>query len=152
MLRCTPENRCSGSSFDERSCGFRAIETACSNGFLREQVSSIGQFMNNAGMDWHEPPYNRPVGLTPVARHALAAPGLAQVQLEPVERVTFATAEWTGERDKYGRPRVPDDVLERMTHVSLEEAWGIVTGAGYRNKFEATGTSCTPTVAWSGAR
>jgi 4-hydroxy-4-methyl-2-oxoglutarate aldolase len=65
-----------------------------------------------------------------------ASPTWAQVQLEPVERVTFATKEWEGERDKYGRPRVPDDILQRMTHVSLEEAWGIVTNAGYRTKFE----------------
>lgn len=65
-----------------------------------------------------------------------AAPCLAQVQLEPVDLVTFATAEWQGERDKYGRPRVPDEILERMMHVSLEEAWGILSSAGYRNKFE----------------
>ncbi len=65
-----------------------------------------------------------------------AAPSLAQVQLEPVDRVTFVTEDWKGERDKYGRPRVPDDILERMKHVSLEEAWGIVSNAGYRNKFE----------------
>jgi 4-hydroxy-4-methyl-2-oxoglutarate aldolase len=65
-----------------------------------------------------------------------ALPGLAQVQLEPVDRVAFATAEWKGDRDKYGRPRVPDDILERMKHVPLEEAWGVVTSAGYRNKFE----------------
>ncbi len=65
-----------------------------------------------------------------------AAGATAQVQLESVERVTFVTQEWEGERDKYGRPLVPDDILERMRHVSLEEAWGIVTAAGYHNKFE----------------
>lgn len=62
--------------------------------------------------------------------------GWAQVQLVPAERVIFDTQEWAGERDKYGRPHVPDDLLERMKHVSLEEAWGTVNGAGYQNKFE----------------
>lgn len=66
----------------------------------------------------------------------LTPPAAAQVQLESVGRVTFATQEWTGERDRYGRPLVPDDLLERMRHVSLEEAWGIVGSAGYRNRFE----------------
>ena len=67
---------------------------------------------------------------------ALAGPAGAQVQLESAERVTFVTQEWQGERDKYGRPRVSDDILERMRYVSLEEAWGIVSNAGYHNKFE----------------
>ena len=67
---------------------------------------------------------------------ATIAPVAAQVQLESAERVTFVTQEWEGERDTYGRPRVPDDILARMKHVSLEEAWGIVGGAGYHNKFE----------------
>jgi hypothetical protein len=31
-----------------------------------------------------------------------------------------------------GRPRVPDDLLERMTLVTVEEAWGVLKGHGYR--------------------
>jgi 4-hydroxy-4-methyl-2-oxoglutarate aldolase len=65
-----------------------------------------------------------------------AAPAVAQVQLEPAERVAFVTQEWKGGRDKYGRPIVPDELLERMKHVGLEEAWGVVGNAGYHNKFE----------------
>jgi 4-hydroxy-4-methyl-2-oxoglutarate aldolase len=67
---------------------------------------------------------------------AAAPPCLAQVQLEPPDRVAFVTQEWTGDRDRYGRPLVPDQLLARMKHVGLEEAWGVVTGAGYHNKFE----------------
>lgn len=67
---------------------------------------------------------------------AVSSPAVAQVQLVPAERVIFDTQEWEGERDRFGRPRVPDAILERMAHVSLEEAWGTVTAAGYRNKFE----------------
>lgn len=66
----------------------------------------------------------------------VSMPADAQVQLTPREQVVFATSEWQGTRDSYGRPTVPDDVLQRMRHVSLEEAWGIVSGAGYHNKFE----------------
>jgi 4-hydroxy-4-methyl-2-oxoglutarate aldolase len=65
-----------------------------------------------------------------------AAPALAQVQLTPREQVEFLTREWEGDRDRYGRPLVPDGLLRRLRHVSLEEAWGIVTAAGHRNKFE----------------
>ncbi len=67
---------------------------------------------------------------------ALVSPAAAQVQLASAERVTFVTQEWEGERDKYGRPRVSDEILARMAYVSLEEAWGIVGAAGYNNKFE----------------
>jgi regulator of RNase E activity RraA len=31
---------------------------------------------------------------------------------------------------------VPDDILERMKAVSIEEAWGVLRGAGYNNQFE----------------
>jgi 4-hydroxy-4-methyl-2-oxoglutarate aldolase len=70
------------------------------------------------------------IGLSPFGTVA------AQIQLVPAERVAFDTQEWQGERDQYGRPRVSDDVLERMKRVSLEEAWGTVTSAGYHSKFE----------------
>jgi 4-hydroxy-4-methyl-2-oxoglutarate aldolase len=52
------------------------------------------------------------------------------------EHVIFYTQEWQGERYPDGRPRVPDEILERMRHVGLEEAWGTLRGAGYHNKFE----------------
>lgn len=59
-----------------------------------------------------------------------------QAQQVPEEQVIFYTEEWNGERYPDGRPRVPDHILERMAHVSLEEAWGALRGAGYHNKFE----------------
>jgi regulator of RNase E activity RraA len=74
--------------------------------------------------------------MTFVLLAASAAPAPAQVQLVPAERVVFDTQEWEGARDKHGRPMVPDDLLARMKYVSLEEAWGILSSAGYRNKFE----------------
>jgi len=48
----------------------------------------------------------------------------------------FQTAEWEGERFPDGRPKVPDDLLDRLKNVSIEEAWGVLRGAGYHNQFE----------------
>jgi len=52
------------------------------------------------------------------------------------EELVFYTQEWNGERFEDGRPRVPDDILERMKRVSIEEAWGILRSRGYHNQFE----------------
>ena len=52
------------------------------------------------------------------------------------EEMIFLTAEWEGERFPDGRPKVPDDLLERLKNVSIEEAWGVLRGAGYHNQFE----------------
>lgn len=35
-----------------------------------------------------------------------------------------------------GRPRVPDDLIERMKLVTTEEAWGIMRNHGYHRQFE----------------
>jgi 4-hydroxy-4-methyl-2-oxoglutarate aldolase len=35
-----------------------------------------------------------------------------------------------------GRPRVPDDLLERMKLVTTEEAWGVLRSHGYHRQFE----------------
>jgi regulator of RNase E activity RraA len=51
------------------------------------------------------------------------------------DQVAFYTAEWEGERSEDGRPLVPEDVLERMKNVSIEEAWSVLRNHGYHNKF-----------------
>ncbi len=43
---------------------------------------------------------------------------------------------WEGERFPDGRPKVPDDILERMKEVSIEEAWGVLRGEEYNYQFE----------------
>jgi regulator of RNase E activity RraA len=47
---------------------------------------------------------------------------------------------WTRENpfDRFpdGRPRVPDDILRRMRLVTVEEAWGVMKGKGYRYQYE----------------
>jgi regulator of RNase E activity RraA len=51
------------------------------------------------------------------------------------ERLLALTAEWTGERFEDGRPRVPDDLIERMKLVTTEEAWGVLRQHGYHFQF-----------------
>jgi len=40
--------------------------------------------------------------------------------------------------DRYpdGRPKVPEDLLERMREVTTEQAWGVLNSHGYKNQFE----------------
>lgn len=52
------------------------------------------------------------------------------------EQMVFLTASWDGARFDDGRPKVPDDVIDRMKSVTIEEAWGVLRGEGYHNQFE----------------
>ena len=46
------------------------------------------------------------------------------------------TVEWTGERFDDGRPKVSDNLLERLKNITLEEAWAELIELGYFNQFE----------------
>ena len=46
------------------------------------------------------------------------------------------TPEWQGERFGDGRPKVPDDILERMRLVTITEAWAVCRNAGFNYQFE----------------
>lgn len=52
------------------------------------------------------------------------------------EDIKLLTKEWTGERTPDGRPKVSDDLLERLKSVSVEEVWSFLRGKGYLNQFE----------------
>ncbi|MDN5214487.1 RraA family protein [Fulvivirgaceae bacterium BMA12] len=52
------------------------------------------------------------------------------------EEMIFLTAKWEGERFPDGRPKVPDDIVERMHHVTIEEVWGVLRNEGFHNQFE----------------
>lgn len=54
-----------------------------------------------------------------------------QVQISREELIAF-TPEWKGERFPDGRPKVSDDIIQRMKPVTIEEAWAIISGQGYR--------------------
>ena len=52
------------------------------------------------------------------------------------EQLIEYTPDWKGERFPDGRPRVADTILDRMKHVTLEEAWAVVTSAGFSHQFD----------------
>lgn len=52
------------------------------------------------------------------------------------EDLVALTREYTDERFEDGRPRVSDEVLERMKHVTTEQAWGVLREHGYHWQFE----------------
>lgn len=72
--------------------------------------------------------------LLAAALGALAAP--AQIGMFTDELRTAMTSEWKGERFPDGRPKVPDEVLDRLKNTTAEEAWGALRRFGYRNQFE----------------
>ena len=47
------------------------------------------------------------------------------------EQLLALTPEWKGDRFADGRPRVPDNIIQRMKAVSVEEAWAVMKNAGY---------------------
>ena len=53
-----------------------------------------------------------------------------QVQITK-EQLIALTPEWKGDRFADGRPRVPDNIMQRMKAVSVEEAWAVMKNAGY---------------------
>ncbi len=57
------------------------------------------------------------------------------LELSREELITL-TSEWEGERFPDGRPHVPDDILERMKLVNIEEAWSVLRNEGYNYQFE----------------
>jgi len=76
----------------------------------------------------------------------LAAASLAQAQpgVLTKEQLIEYTPDWKGERFADGRPKVPDAILDRMKSVTLEEAWAVVTGAGFSHQFEDNWVSIHP--------
>jgi regulator of RNase E activity RraA len=52
------------------------------------------------------------------------------------EQIIALTPEWKGARLPDGRPNVPDNILNRLKNISLEEAWGVLRNKGYNNQFE----------------
>lgn len=54
----------------------------------------------------------------------------------PAESIKELTSEWTGERTPDGRPKVSDQLLERLKALSMEEVWASLGSRGYKNQFE----------------
>jgi regulator of RNase E activity RraA len=64
------------------------------------------------------------------------APASSQLGMFSREQRIDITREWQGERFPDGRPKVPDEVIQRLRTVSAEEAWGVLRGRGYGLQFE----------------
>lgn len=62
----------------------------------------------------------------------------------PAEKIVELTPLNPFERFPDGRPRVPDDLLERMKKVTTEEAWGVLRRNGYNFQFEGNWTNLHP--------
>ncbi|KPL13922.1 MAG: dimethylmenaquinone methyltransferase [Bacteroides sp. SM23_62] len=57
-------------------------------------------------------------------------------QIASPDEIRFYTLEWEGERLPDGRPKLPQDLMERLKNISIEEVWGVLRGEGYLNQFE----------------
>ena len=60
------------------------------------------------------------------------------------EQLLFLTPEWTGDRFEDGRPKVSDELLERMKGVTLEEAWAVLRSANYKFQYEGDWQTINP--------
>jgi regulator of RNase E activity RraA len=54
------------------------------------------------------------------------------------EELIFLTSDWKGERFADGRPKIPDDLLERAKHIMIDDAWTVLRNEGYVNQFEGS--------------
>ena len=60
----------------------------------------------------------------------------AQLGMFSDEQRIRLTKAWEGERFEDGRPKVPDSVIDRLRQTTAEEAWSVVSAAGFRDQFE----------------
>ncbi|MEX2513214.1 MAG: RraA family protein [Cyclobacteriaceae bacterium] len=51
------------------------------------------------------------------------------------KEMLFLTPLWVGERFEDGRPKVPDDIIERMKEVTHDEAWAVMKNEGYKYQY-----------------
>lgn len=57
-------------------------------------------------------------------------------QTIPKDELIFLTSAWPGERFADGRPKVPDNLLERAKRIGIDDAWTVLKNEGYTNQFE----------------
>lgn len=68
--------------------------------------------------------------LSPCALHAFGQVKQTRAQ------IMFYTSGWTGPRFPDGRPKLPDDLLERARSMTIEDIWDFLREHGYQNQFE----------------
>src|SRR4051794_3012427 len=62
--------------------------------------------------------------------------GFSNAQTISKEELVFLTSEWKGERFQDGRPKIPDDLLQRARKIGIDDAWTVLKNEGYTNQFE----------------
>ena len=62
------------------------------------------------------------------------------------EELIFLTSEWKGERFADGRPKIPDDLLERAKRIMIDDAWTVLKNEGYLNQFEGGWKTVNDTI------
>jgi 4-hydroxy-4-methyl-2-oxoglutarate aldolase len=73
--------------------------------------------------------------LIPILAAIIAAPVDAQMFRFTREQMIRYTAKNPFERFPDGRPKVPDELLEKVKTLSVEEAWGILRSKGYMSQY-----------------
>ena len=61
---------------------------------------------------------------------------LVSAQTISKEEILFLTSAWQGERFPDGRPKIPDNLLERAKHIMVDDAWTVLKNEGYLNQYE----------------
>ena len=62
---------------------------------------------------------------------------MADAQIKATkEQMMFYTSDWKGERFPDGRPKIPDDLLERAKAVTIEDVWDYLRAHGYNCQYE----------------
>jgi 4-hydroxy-4-methyl-2-oxoglutarate aldolase len=67
---------------------------------------------------------------------ALAAPAASAQVKQTREQILFYTSQWKGERFPDGRPKVPDNLLQRVVDVSIEDVWDYLRDKGFNCQFD----------------
>ena len=65
-------------------------------------------------------------------------------ELNASSKIKSITGAYDGPRFRNGRPKVDDDIVERMKLVTIEEAWGVLMGKGHQLQFEGEWTNLHP--------
>lgn len=74
-------------------------------------------------------------GLLIVSTLWCGRPAHAQVKMTK-DQILFYTSDWKGPRFPDGRPKLPDDLLQRASSMTIEDVWGYLESRGYHSQFE----------------
>jgi len=67
---------------------------------------------------------------------SLCCTSIGYAQQISYDELVYLTREWEGERFEDGRPKVSNDILERMQLVTLEEAWAVLKNENFKYQYE----------------